>query len=71
MIAEEIEVWAATPNVSVSLQIESFQGGKRERESAALAHFTRFLSPTLEEPKRTDESEAGSCVRSHAALFIW
>lgn len=51
MIAEEIEVSAATPNVSVSLQIESFRGGGVGREAgeaweegAALAHYTRFLS---------------------------
>lgn len=54
MIAEEIEVSAATPNVSVSLQIESFQGGRWRKggwgggeageEGAVLAHYTRFLS---------------------------
>lgn len=65
MIAEEIEVPAATPNVSVSLQIESFQGGRRRKGGGGGCSARSLHSLSL----RLSRSERGLMRLRRAAAF--
>lgn len=72
MIAEEIEVLAATPNVSVSLQIESFRGtgwvGGVVR-NGVLAHYTCFLSDSKREGELMSVRWAAAFTAAPPYLF--
>lgn len=70
MIAEEIEVSAATPNVSVSLQIESFQGwGGGRGDGGEVGEEEGGSLITLVFSLRLSRSERGLMRLRRAASF--